>query len=108
MSFPLLLNQTAQIENQTGGSDRHGKPSFGTPRTFKVRAERTSRTIATATQERAPIDIKFFAMGNEVADLDDRITFLGKQYRVMVVSPIILGNGQTHHLEILGQHWSYP
>lgn len=107
MSFAGLLNQTAQIENRSGVEDLHGQPSFSTPRMIKVRAERTNRTIATATRENMPIDIKFFLMPSEVANLNDRITYQGGEYRIMMISPIILGNGKIHHQEVLANDWSY-
>lgn len=107
MSFNGLLNQTATVENPLGSTDRHGQASFEAAQTIRVRAEKTSRTIATATRERAPIDIKFFAGPTVNVLLDARITYLSVKYRTMVVSPIILGNGKVHHYEILAQDWSY-
>ncbi len=107
MSFNQLLNQSAQLENKSEETDRHGKPTFSGGREVRIRFEQTSKIIATADKEREPIDGRVFMLPSETVSKGDRLTYAGNAYRVMLCSPVVLGNGSVHHFELLVQHWSY-
>lgn len=102
MSISALLNQSGTISNQ-GAQTKYAKTSFGAATTVAMRFEKTKRTISTATRDKEPIDGTVFVGPSVSVDAGDKLVFGGISYRVMVVSPIILGNGQTHHLELMVQ-----
>lgn len=102
MSFNSLLNQTGTIANK-GAIDRHGKLAYGTATSVRMRFEKIKKFITTATKDDEPIDGKVFVGPAVSVDTGDKLVFDGIDYKVMLVSPIILGNGQTHHKELLVQ-----
>lgn len=108
MAINHLLNQTGHLETETGVTDRHGKPTFAAGANINIRFEQTSKIIATATKEREPIDGIVFVKPNQTVDIGDKLTYNEVEYRVMRVSPIVVGNGTVHHKELLVQRWSYP
>ncbi len=107
MAINQLLNQTGTLENPTGSSDRHGNLGFTDAATIAMRFERSTRTIVTKEREREPIDGTVFVAPNVSVSMGARITFDSQRYRVMRVTTATLGNGKTHHIELLVQSWSY-
>ncbi len=102
MSFNALLNQTGTIANQ-GSVDRHGKLAYGSATSVSMRFEKTKKFITTPENDKEPIDGIVFVGPSVSVDTGDKLVFGGINYKVMAVSPIVLGNGQTHHQELMVQ-----
>lgn len=106
MSFASMLNQTVYIE-PAGALDAYGNTSFGAPVSYKARFQETTKTIVTPERERQPIDGVVFLAPAAIVEIGSRVTYGGKQYRIMRRDVITAGNGQTHHYELMVQLWSY-
>lgn len=102
MSFNALLNQTGTISNKST-VDRHGKYSQGSGTSVAMRFEKTKKVIVTPQNDKEPIDGIVFVGPSVSVDTGDKLVFDGITYKVMQVSPIILGNGITHHKELMVQ-----
>jgi len=102
MSYASLLNQTGTIANRST-TDRHGKYSYGSATSVRMRFQKTSKVINTVNNDKEPIDGIVFLPPTTTVDKGDKLVFGGVNYKVMTVSPIILGNGQTHHIEVMVQ-----
>lgn len=107
MSINSLMNQTIVLKSNLGAKGRHGETDYVPQQTLRGRFEQTNTTIRTAENERTPIDGRVFLPANAAISRGDKITYNNLDFKVMTVNPITLGNGRTHHFEVMVQNWSY-
>lgn len=104
MSLASLLNQTGTLYSKST-KDLAGRPSQVNGRSIRCRFEQVKKTIVTQAGKTEPIDGLAFFAGDETATPGDKFVFSSQNYRIMKVAPIIVGGGQTHHLEAFLQLW---
>ena len=105
MSFAGLLNQSGTIAAK-GAINKYGKFTYGSDTTVSMRFQKTKKIITTVDKDKEPIDGIVFVGPNVSVDTGDKVVYDGLTYKVMVVSPIVLGNGQTHHKELMVQEFN--
>lgn len=105
MNVDHLLKQSCTVST-LGAQDKFVKTAYGSAMTYACRFQSTSRTIVTAVSEKTPIDGVVWLSATAVAGLNDKLTFAGNDYRIMMISPIVDGAGATRHLELMVQKWN--
>lgn len=105
MNVDHLLKQVCTIYT-AGAQDRFGKNAHSDGVDYACRFQQTSRIIRKPNGEKAPIDGIVWLVADAIAAINDKMNFAGEDYRIMMISPIVDGNGTTRHLELMVAKWS--
>jgi len=98
--FRALASTTVRVEPLTGQS-QYGAPTYGTASTWDVYAEAGSRLVTTPDRKEEVAAMTLIVMSSSaVIGTQDRVTFRGRQPRILRVDRVDDEEGQ-HHLEVL-------
>ncbi len=105
MSFAGLLNQTITVKAPAASVDDYGRPSFGAAVTTSCRFEKMNKTKLLPNGQMITIDGRVFIPGDVAAQINSHVEFGADIYKVVSVSEMVDGAGNTRHKELELQSW---
>lgn len=104
MSFPHLRNQQVTVYSKTG-LDRYGRENVGSGVAYMVRHEDTTKSIFIRTGETIQILAVEYFPPNAVIEINDRVVYDSKNYKVWGKSIARGMNGRAHHIKVQLTQW---
>lgn len=104
MSILGLFNQSIVIYPKTG-YDKFGKPTASTSATVSARVQRTTKQRLLPNNSLVVILAIAYVPATTVVNVDDRVTYLGNDYKVFALSEATQGNGTVHHIKLELSKW---
>lgn len=105
MNVDHLLRQTCTIF-VAGAQNRFGKNEYDTGTDYACRFQKTNRIIQKPNGEKGPVDGVVWLAAADGVHINDKLTFGGQDYRVLMISPMVDGMGTTRHYELMVSDWS--
>jgi hypothetical protein len=102
MSYSSLLNQTISLYTRSG-YDRYGRETVGGAVTHKARVEEVSKSRLLPNGQAILINLIVFLKSSVSIEINDRVTYSGKDYKVFGVEKPI--DRRLHHVEVECIKW---
>lgn len=99
MSYDSLRNQTITVKPQDSYSKR-GQPTAGTPVAHQVRTQHEDKEVLDAEGATRVSRLLIFFAPDAAVKANDKVTFNGKDWLVLVVEDVVRGSGDIHHKEV--------
>lgn len=107
MALNSFLTEAITVRSPSGSADRHGRDELSSAITVRARAERRFKVVVDKERERQPVHMAFIVgPGNEI-EIGAKITYGGRDYRVLERNDAPGRRGKIHHYELMCQYWSF-